>query len=453
MERDIATENVEFQSLEMAHNHLELRVDLQGRRESRVPFFEARMKLSEVLPDIFPPDSPWEVTLSDDRAILSQNEVEEHILAPGEVVELEGLRIWLVDVRQPPLARLEGTTPPFVGQVWPLKNQQSWLGRVGKRLNHIELNHPTVSRTHATFIPSAGGQMTVLAEGGGTTVNGDPLENGTNRLLYNGDLLGFGKTLFRFVSESAVQPESLRFFVRTLENFKLTTGSESGPAIDIKNEKARWLFIILATRWGEPVGVEPLIESFWPDVPAVRGRKNFSYTLNQLKDAFQEADIDLMEFLERTPSLLTLDPHFLGHHDLLEVERMVKDEKPITSESALQRLVKLYNAPFLPVCYEDWAESIRTSLQQKVINTLLKTARYHLEKSQESPALIASEKILSLDLLHEGAMETVVESYLNQARPDEAVQRYEKFESTLRKEGLEPSVDLLKLYHRARLGL
>ena len=453
MERDIATENVEFQSLEMAHNHLELRVDQQGRRESRVPFFEAQMKLSEVLPDIFPPDSPWQVTLSDERAILSQNDGEEHVLVAGEVVELEGLRIWLVDVRQPPLAQLEGTTPPFVGQVWPLKNQQSWLGRVGKRLNHIELNHPTVSRTHATFIPSAGGQMTVLAEGGGTTVNGDPLENGSNRLLYHGDLLGFGKVLFRFVSESAVQPDSLRFFVKTLENFKLTTGSESGPTIDIKNEKARWLFIILATRWGEPVAVEPLIESFWPDVPAVRGRKNFSYTLNQLKDAFQEADIDLMEFLERTPSLLTLDPHFLGHHDLLEVERVVKDEKPITSESALQRLVKLYSAPFLPVCYEDWAESIRTSLQQKVINTLLQTSRYHLEKNNEKPCLTAAEKILSLDPLQEEAMEIVVESYLNQARPDEAVHRYEKFESTLRKEGLEPSVELLKLYHRARLGL
>ena len=88
-----------------------------------------------------------------------------------------------------------------------------------------------------------------------------------------------------------------------------------------------------------------------------------------------------------------------------------------------------------------------------MINTLLQTSRYHLEKNNEKPCLTAAEKILSLDPLQEEAMEIVVESYLNQARPDEAVHRYEKFESTLRKEGLEPSVELLKLYHRARLGL
>ena len=66
MEEDLATENVEVSGLELAHNHLELRIVQEGRREFRVPFFEAEMRLSEQVPALFE-GLPWRVKLGHDH--------------------------------------------------------------------------------------------------------------------------------------------------------------------------------------------------------------------------------------------------------------------------------------------------------------------------------------------------------------------------------------------------
>lgn len=50
------------------------------------------------------------------------------------------------------LAFLEGYSPPHKRQVWPLQEGKTWIGRAGKRNNHIELDDPTVSREHASIV-------------------------------------------------------------------------------------------------------------------------------------------------------------------------------------------------------------------------------------------------------------------------------------------------------------
>ena len=455
MEEDLATENVEVSGLELAHNHLELRIVQEGRREFRVPFFEAEMRLSEQVPALFE-GLPWRVKLEDERALLYSDEKNpEHLLAPGDSAIVEGSRVWLVDVRRPPLAELEGTTPRFVGRVWQVKDSQCWVGRAGKRLNHIELNHATVSRTHATFLPEEGGRVSLLPEASAspTTVNGEVVPAGEKVELGNGDLLGFGKMMFRFTCRQAAEPEANRLFVQTLEGFKVSLGNEGGPPVEIKNEKAGWLLAILACNWGDPVAVEPLLERFWPDVTGTRGRKNLSYSLGQLKEAFKDLPLEFSELLIRTPTVLTLERRFLGEHDFLEVKKLVEGGKAITSESMLRRLLKLYTGPFLPVCYEDWAERIRATLHNEVLKTLKASARYFLSEGSHQATVLAAEKCLKLEPHNEEAAELLMESYLIQAKPEKAVNVYQRMERTLKRDSLEPSVGLVKLFHRARLGL
>jgi DNA-binding SARP family transcriptional activator len=451
----VPTESVEAQRMQLAHAHLELHVVQEGQREFRFPFYKEELDLASEASAAFPDGAPWTAHLAEGRVVLRQRDTGvEHVLAAGESIVVEERRIWLIDVRRPPTGTLEGITPPFSGQVWHLRSSQSWLGRRGKRLNHIELDHPTISRTHVTFLPDATGGASLFSETAATSVNGEPLPPGQTQKLKNGDLLGLGKLMFRFSGpDKAEETKSSLLFVQTLGAFRVSLDSKSALPMEIRNEKARWLLALLAVGWGEPRSVELLLEEFWPGVTGTRGRKNLSHTLTQLKEAFSASGLDADSVILRNTAELRLNPERLGQHDLVEVAKLTRDRKPLTSDAALDHLLENYRGKFLPACYESWADDLRFRLEADVTETLQVSARDFLAAKNYRAALKAGEKALELDPLDDQAPVLMMEAALGMAKPELALSVFESSRKALIAEGLEPSIELIKLSHRARLGI
>ncbi|MCA9779501.1 MAG: FHA domain-containing protein [Candidatus Eremiobacteraeota bacterium] len=450
------TENTEVGELTLSHAHWELHIVQEGLREFRIPFYRDTLVLQKHAGEAFPEGVPWSATLTQHGVELSNRESGQKLaLAVGESVKIENRRVWLVDVRQPPKGSLEGVSPEVAGRVWHIKNQLAWVGRQGKRMNHLEFDHPTISRTQATLSVDPSGRISLLAEATGspTTVNGEVVEAGRTQELFQGDLVGFGKLQFRFSgsTETALQESAL--FIKTLGSFRVNLGSETGPEVLIDTEKARWLLAYLATCWTSALPIEPLLESFWPDVDRTKCRKNLSYTLRQLRESFKEAGVELDDYLLRNPSEYRLKPDRLGEHDYVELLNLVSSGKALTSASALQRAIKLHQGSFLPTCYENWAEELRQDLESALTQTLLASGLYFLEQGEFPAAVAAADHLTGLDPLSEEAALLRMNASLGKAEPQEAVEFYEKFEIRLKNEGLEPSVELLKCYHRARLGI
>lgn len=449
------TNNVQAEQVEPAHRYLELQIVQEGTREFRLPFIEAEIVLAEAAPKAFSAGSPWLARLQGDQvALIHQQSDERHLLTPGESLVLQDRRVWLVDTRRAPVGSLEGVDPPFTGRVWHLQNQQTWLGRKGKRLNHVELDHSTISRAHCTFSPTPNGRVMLLSESAGsaTTVNGDPLEPGETRRLANGDLLGFGSLKFRFASQgSGIEGESL-LTLNTLGTFQVKIGGNNlGPAIT--NHKSQLLLAMLGTRWGEPFSTEMVLDRFWPDGNLRRSRKNLSFTFSQLRDSMGLAESDFATLILRSPTSLQLSPDRLATHDFIEVQRLTQPRKAMTSLAALERLIALHGGRFLPQCYEEWAEVLRNKLELDVRETLLATARYALQ-GEDMPLLArAAERLLELDPCDQEAAGLMMEGSLKAAQPQDAVRVYESLTEALQREGLEPDTDVMKLYYRASLGV
>lgn len=122
-------------------------------------------------------------------------------LRPGEGAELLGMTLWLVDTRAPFLGSLEGFSGEFRGLVWNLSYQAYRIGRRGSaRLNDIELNHPSISRVHATLQAGEGGSMFLLSESTSSAVlvNSVALATQQRVRLKGGDTLQLGQLTFRF---------------------------------------------------------------------------------------------------------------------------------------------------------------------------------------------------------------------------------------------------------------
>lgn len=449
-----ATEEAKVEYIEPANAYLELQILSRDQQELRLPFLYPTIDFAKSAARVFPEGEGWKAVLKGERVELIHAEEEKRPLEVGQCFELEGARVWLIDARRPPVGTLQGMSPPYVGKVWNLTSQQTWLGRKGKRLNHVEVNHSTVSRTHATFLPDRQGRIELLAESAGapTTVNGKAVEAGHKVRLGNGALIGCGEQLFRFnASSESAATESL-LSINTMGTFQVKLGgTDYAPAIG--NEKAQFLLAALAVKWGEPYSVDWVLSQFWPEASDTRGKKNLSYTLVQLRENLEIKGTEQDNLFLRVSSNIQLNPDRLADHDYNELKRLTQSKDALTSRSLLERVIRLYAGHFMPNCYDEWAEVIRQSLESDFVQTLLKTATHFMEKGEHDLVELATSKLTQLDPLHEEAVGLFMQSCLKAAQPARAIEAYETLDKALKAEGLEPSTDVMKIYYKANLGL
>ena len=116
-------------------------------------------------------------------------------LESGDVLQFGSHTVTIMDLPEA-VAFLEAYTQPHRRQQWTLSKNRTRLGRRGLRNNHVELDDPTVSRTHATII-QAEGHFVIQPDGPRTVwVNGDPVE--AMAILSDEDLIQLGGQLLRF---------------------------------------------------------------------------------------------------------------------------------------------------------------------------------------------------------------------------------------------------------------
>lgn len=445
---DDLTDNVQVESFVPAAAHLELQILQQGQREFRVPFLESEIVFSEHARRAFPSGSAWCAKLSGSTVTLENKDTFQALqLLPGTILDIEGSKISILDARQPPIGRLEGISDPFTGRFWTISLQQTWLGRQGKRFNHIELDHATISRAHASFLPDHHGRVLLVAESAGSavSVNGEALKPAENRRLSHGDLLTLGALQFRFHSqETAPQGQSL-LNVLSLGTFQVAVGSPAETGVQIMAKKPRWLLAALASSWGAARPVETLLDWLWPDLPIERSRRNLSNVLGRIREELGCDSAEFDSLLVRTPSTLGLNPERLGTHDFIEARKLCRHRGALTSKAGLESLLALYRGPYLPTCLEEWAESLRQGLELDVLGTLLATARYFRDQSDFDSVALACQRCLELDALNDEAASLLMEAFLQARRPEKALQLFDAQARLLQQEGLEPSTDMIRL--------
>lgn len=449
----LPTEQAEVDAIAPVHSFYELQAVRPGATPYHLPFFSQTLEIGSLAPEAFPNGTEWSVRLEGEEVFLADSRGQRRPLVVGQSLELEGVRLTLVDLRRPPLAYLHGVSEAVVGRVWPLLEQQTCVGRKGKRINPIELSDATVSRTHATFLPAPAGSIELLNESSAPTlVNGAPMNSGARIVLSQGDLLTFGSSLFRF--RLAVTSNSLdaRLDLKTLGTFALELGGEPMPW-QVTNPKAQWLLGLLGTRWGEPVSVEWIIGNFWPEASTSRARKNLGYALKQIRETLGLSEEAFDSLVLRTTSSLSLNPKRLGSHDFIEVRGASGGSAGLTSAASLERLCALYQGEFLPGCYDEWAEVERGKLSRDFLNALLRAGEHFRATRELESVKLAAAKIREIDPTEQQATRILMETALEAARPELALEAYRTLEKSLAREELEPDTELLKLRYRAELGL
>ena len=354
--------------------------------------------------------------------------VFEGVLQVGETLAWAGGVLTLQDRSGEVRGSLECYTEPFYSRIWTINSKVTHIGRPGKRFNEVEIDHPTVSREHAVL------DWPVLRSDSATLVDGHPVGEGLE--LSDGALVQLGDLLFQFRLLAEPGPQSMRLNVNSLGSFQARLGSELITEKSWRTQAVRWMLARLALEWGRPVPVDVLLEQFWPDMPEEKSRNNLNYTISTLRQILRNSEGP--DPLLRATGSLQLRPDFLGEHDVVNLQQALKREN-------FAGALDLY-ATYLPGCYLDWAEGMRTHLEQQTLQGGLRLLERSLQESDFTAVLTYGPKLLQID----PTCQQTGLAMLRAHHPAEAVRFYERFRETLQTElGLPPIPELTAVYEQA----
>ncbi len=379
------------------------------------------------------------------------------------MLEVGDHRVLLWDAGHP-VAYLKGYSPPYSNEIWPLGPGHYPVGRPGKRANAIQLDHPTVSRQHATIFFEGEGGYQIQAESATNPIylRGEEVRAGSTRELRHGDLLELGELVFRFHQPErspASSEEDTWLRVRSLGGLTVKLAGSVLPDRAWKTQYVKWMFAHLAYQWGAPLGIEVLLEELWPDSDPARARKNFNYSLSVLRSALREhvsESLKSTDIVLRSSSTLQLNPDLLDRHDAVFLHRLARArpaEDDREWEQAARTAVLEYAGPFLPECYLDWAVAARQTLELQVMD-LARSLLTRLAARQEWDAVITvGSQVLQIDRHQQWACLQVMRGLRQRARLSEALRLFERSRGLWLEElGIEPEAELVS-EHEQILGL
>lgn len=246
----------------------------------------------------------------------------------------------------------------------------------------------------------------------------------------------------RLAPQVALEQGTPSLTLRSFGVFQVLVGEQPVDERAWRGSRVKHLFAFLASQ--ETVHEERALDLFWAD-GTEKGRRGLSSALSVIRRALpREAD-----YVVRRGDLLGVNAERIRWHDLSEWEAAMKAG---TVES-WRTAVNLYAGPYLDGCYMDWALERRTRLEAETLSAALRVAAADLEAGRYGPALAMADRAQTLDDCSQEAQLAALRALVGLGRPEQAIRRFEGFQKTLSKElGLEPSLELLEWYHRARLS-
>lgn len=353
---------------------LELRVSgASGARAWPFTSHPLRFRLAEGAPEA----ADWTVEMrSDHRLHFCPDGAPPavHIRLIGQELTLGAERLVVVDLRTLPPYRLVAMSPELNFRGWPLADGHHLIGRAGRRANAVTLTDASVSRTHARLeIQERTARLVAEAQGALTAVNGETLHPDAARELQPNDILQIGDLLFRWEREDrAFLGSTSGLRLRSLGGNSVWLGgsvSLGGPVspgiaphdeLDFRNENARNLLFWLASRRGEELPVDRVLESYWPERPVLRQRKNLSHILKALQAELGWSDANFERHLIRTGDSLRLEPGAVESFDLWALRDAARRHH--RERLSWRDLLELHRGVFLAPTRGGWVAVLRTEL-------------------------------------------------------------------------------------------
>lgn len=147
-------------------------------------------------------------------------------------------------------------------------------------------------------------------------------------------------------------------------------------------------------------------------------------------------------------------PYKIERENKNGVREPVKEDRSAEAADILQQALELDRGDYLESSYDDWAITFRDSLRMQLSRGLSILADIRLKQGQFEETVTVCRHLLEKDPFDEKARQGLFQAQIDLGQPLQVVRDFEILEQKMRLElDLDPSMDLVKLYHIAKLKL
>ncbi len=242
---------------------------------------------------------------------------------------------------------------------------------------------------------------------------------------------------------------------------EVAVGGEAISEKDWRSRKNRYLLALVASRGGQPIGEEVLMEEFWPgDVR--KARANLRAALwdlrRHLRPSGWEGELDYV--VRTSTGGLRINPEAPFWHDLDELTRCCEQAAELERAGSRLKAVNLYRRAFslyrgcyLEGCYMEWAQVLRESTQVQALEAGRRVAAFSAQEGNYAECLSYAQRVLQWDPCCQESHVLAMRAYLAMGRHTDVVKQFDTSARVLKRElGMEPSIEAIELRQRALLA-
>ncbi len=204
---------------------------------------------------------------------------------------------------------------------------------------------------------------------------------------------------------------------------------------DLGSPTTRSLLAYLLMHRQTPTDRRRLAFLFWPRGTESAARRNLRQYLHHIRQVLEPIPFDGDLLLSDGSSV-----QFNPHADIwLDVEAFRHNTLASASLEQLQQAETLYTGDLLEDLYEDWSREAREQLRRIYLDTLKRLSNQLPLVGASDQAVYYAQKWVQADPLDESAHQCLMRLYAQQGRRNHAIQHYQHFAETLKRElGVEP---------------
>lgn len=249
-----------------------------------------------------------------------------------------------------------------------------------------------------------------------------------------------------------------RWHIILLGGLRAEQGNGTHRLERFRTQKTAALFAYLAAYPNRSHSREELIERFWPDASAEEGRTSLRTALSSLRRQLEPPGTPANSVLATDRFQVRLNPDAVSTDtarftDVLDAARRETGILPERETTLLREALTLYQGPFFPGSYDEWASALREHFAAEHQSVLRRLAALRAETGSLDESVEFARQAVAADPLDEEAQSDLIAFLAAAGRPAEALRQYRELERILRDEmGEKPSASLAVLAGRIQRG-
>jgi LuxR family maltose regulon positive regulatory protein len=252
-------------------------------------------------------------------------------------------------------------------------------------------------------------------------------------------------------SELGILPSYPRIEAFALGDARVTIDGRLITEADWASVKSKEMFLFFLTRQ-KPCSRDEVCAALWPDFDGTRATSNFHSTLYRLRSA------TYFDVVTASNGRYRLNPSGTFEFDVHRFEAAVAQAEsssasPAARITAAEAAVEVYDGQFAAEIFSEWADGLRTRLEEKYLRALGTLALNASATADFERCLGYADKILAVDETNDEAHCLKVESLSALGDRVSAVRHFESYRRLMGARGGPPSERLVSLARRLAAAL